>query len=77
MKPTEFKEQNCVYAENQDEYGNLPAFKTDEGIIISCWKLTFKERLGVLFRGRVWLALWSFNKPLTPSFMTTDKSELL
>ena len=77
MKPTKFKEQNCTYAQNQDEYGNLPAFKDDNSVIVSCWKLSFKERLRILFTGRIWLALWSFDKPLTPSYMTTKKSDLL
>jgi hypothetical protein len=76
MKPIKFKEQNCTYAENQDEYGNLPAFKDENGVVISCWKLSFKERVRILFYGNMWLSLLSFNKPLTPSLMTTDKSDL-
>ena len=77
MKPIKFKEQNCTYAENQDEYGNLPTLKTNEGIVISCWRLSFTERLSILFKGRLWLGLWSFNQPLTPSYMTTKKSDLI
>ena len=77
MKPIKFKEQNCVFAEKQDEYLNLPALKTKEGVVISCWDLSLLERLRLLFTGRLWLGLWSFNKPLTPSFMTTKKSELV
>ncbi len=77
MKPIKFKEQNIVFAETQDQYGNLPAYKDDDGVIVSCWNLTFIERLRVLFSGKLWLGLWSFNKPLTPSFMTTKKSDLI
>ena len=76
MKPSKFPEQNVTYAKDQPEYGNLPAFKDEDGVVISCWKLSFRERLRVLFRGYVWLSLHSFNKPLTPSLITTKKSDV-
>jgi hypothetical protein len=76
MKPIKFKEQNVTYAENQPEYFPLPAHKDINGIVTSCWKLSFKERIRVLFKGNIWLCLWSFNKPLTPSYMTTRKKDL-
>lgn len=78
MKPIKFKYCNVVYAENQPEYQNLPALKleTDNGEIISCWKLSFKERLIILFTGKMWLSLLSFNKPLTPSFLSVNRKEV-
>jgi len=30
----------------------------------------------MLFKGEIWLSLLTFNKPLTPSFMTTKKIDL-
>jgi hypothetical protein len=71
VKPIKFKGANCTFAEDQPEYMDLPAFKDDKGIVISCWKLGFFERLQVLFSGKIWLWLYSFNKPLTPSYMQT------
>jgi len=78
MKIIEFKHQNIVYAKDQSEYKPLPALKLDtqEGEVISCWKMSLKERLIVLFTGRVWLCLLSFNKPLTPSFMAVKRKEV-
>ena len=78
MKPIKFKEHNIVYAENQPEYLPLPAHKnaTERGEVISCWKLSFKERVRILFTGKLWVSLLSFNKPLTPSFFTTKKSDV-
>ena len=76
MKPIEFKEQNIVFAKDQPEYNPLPAFRDEKGEVITCWNLTFRERLRVLFSGKIWLSLLSFNKPLTPSFMTTKKNDL-
>jgi len=79
MKPIPFKEQNVIFAENQPPYLPLPAFKNDspKGEVISCWSLSFSERLRILFTGKLWVNLLSFNKPLTPSFFTTKKSDVL
>lgn len=79
MKPKEFKEQNVVYAKDQPEYLPLPGYKakTKEGDFVFCMGLNFWERLRVLFRGRIWVCLWTFNNPLQPSRFTTRKSELL
>lgn len=77
MKAVRFKHQNIVFAENQPEYQQLPALKIDgpEGLVVSCWQMSFKDRMKVLFTGKVWLSLMSFNKPLTPSFMSVDRKE--
>lgn len=78
MKPVKFKEQNCTYAEDQPEYTPLPALKLDTEMkeVISCWGLSFKERLRVLIFGKVWLSLATFGKPLTPSFLSTRKNKV-
>jgi hypothetical protein len=79
MKPIEFKGQNTVYAKDQKEYMPLPAFKynTPQGEVISCWSLSFRERLRLLFTGKLWVCLLTFNKPLTPSYFTTKKADVL
>lgn len=66
MKPIEFKQQNIVYAKDQKEYLPLPTFKDPAGVVTSCWKMSLKERLTVLFKGKVYCSLWSFNQPLQP-----------
>ena len=77
MKPIKFKHQNTVFAEDQPEYNPLPALKIAgyKGETISCWKLSFKERIKVLFFGVIWMNLLSFNKPLTPSFLTVNRKD--
>lgn len=79
MKPKEFVEANTVFAKDQPEYQALPAFrnKSLQGEVVTCWSLTLKERLKVLFFGEIWLALVTFNRPLQASFMSTKKSDLL
>jgi hypothetical protein len=78
MKPIKFKEQNIIFAENQPEYQQLPAFKnnTTQGEVISCWKLTIYERIKLLITGKLYVELLTFNKPLTPSYLTVNKSDL-
>ena len=72
MKPVKFRGSNCVYAENQKEYLPLPAYRHDDdwGRVTSCWKLGLRERIKVLFTGRIYSTLMSFNKPLTPQLLT-------
>ncbi|MFW5757811.1 MAG: hypothetical protein ACOCYO_03935 [Bacteroidota bacterium] len=79
MKPTKFKQQNITYAKDQPEYQPLPALKIPndpQGEVISCWKMSIRERLRVLITGRIWVSLLSFNQPLTPSYLTTKRDEL-
>jgi len=78
MKPVSFKHQNVIYAKDQPEYQPLPALKLDtpSGEVISCWQMSFKERMKVLFTGKVWVSLASFNNPLTPSFLSVNRKEV-
>jgi len=79
MTPKKFPEANVVFAKDQPQYQPLPAFRSDAptGEVVTCWNLSLKERLRVLFKGEIWMSMMTFNKPLTPSFMTTEKKEVL
>jgi len=74
----EFPEQTCVIAKNQAEYLPLPAhrFGDDEGRIACCWKLTLLERIKILFTGRIWHQVLTFNDPLQPQLLTVEKPEM-
>ena len=78
MKLIEFPEQTVVIAKDQPEYLPLPAhqFGDREGRIACCWKLTFMERLNVLIHGKIWHQVLTFNDPLQPQMLTTDKPEM-
>lgn len=65
MKPIEFAEQTIVWAKNQPPYLPLPAY-TNERETISCWSLTWRERLRVLWSGRLWLRQMNFGDKLQP-----------
>jgi hypothetical protein len=73
MKPIKFKQQNCVYAQNQQEYLPLPAHKDKSNIITSCWKASFVERIIFLITGKVWVQIMSFDKPLQPQKISIKK----
>ena len=66
MKPIEFEQQNMVIAEKQPEYISLPAYKELNGRVTCCWKLSIKERFKILFLGKFWLSVLTFNNPLQP-----------
>lgn len=71
MTPIEFEQANARIAEHQDEYLTLPAF-VNETETISLWKLTWRERLSILFRGRLWLRQMNCGQSLQPQLPTVE-----
>ena len=78
MDLIEFKEQTVVIAKDQPDYRPLPAhlFNDAEGRIAFCWKLTWGERLKVLFTGLIWQQVLTFNKPLQPQKLEAAKPDM-
>ncbi len=78
MKPITFKEQNCTFAKYQDQYLPLPAFQTrDRQIITTCWELSFKEKVKIIFGFKFWLTIVTFDKPLQPISCSCEKPKAL
>lgn len=78
MEIAQFPEQTVCYAKDQPEYLALPAhrFKDDpQGRIACCWKLSFIERLKLLFTGTLWHQVLTFNQPLQPQKLTVEKPQ--
>ena len=71
MKVVDFEECNVTWAKSQDEYNTLPAHKTKDGQVTTCYSLSFRERLRVLWYGRVYITQLTFNKPLQPQRPST------
>lgn len=79
MRLVEFSEQTCVIAKVQPEYLPLPAHRwhgDPEGRITCCWSLTWRERLQVLFTGRIWHQVLTFNRALQPQLLLVEKPDL-
>jgi hypothetical protein len=79
MRAIEFKEVNKVLAKNSAKYKSLPIFLDgrSEGVAVSCYRLSFKERLKVLFSGKIWHGQMTFHKPFQPQLMSVNKSDLI
>jgi len=72
MKPIAFAESNTVFAKDQEPYSPLPAFKGDDGMVISCWTCeTWREWFRMMVTGRIWVLTLTFNKPLQPVKLDT------
>ena len=79
MKPIRFPEVNKTYAKDQPQYQPIPVFEdsSPNGTIVSCWELTWKEKLKIIFTGKIWMGLMCFHKPLTPSILSVNKKDLI
>lgn len=73
MKPVEFEERNCVFAEDQPEYLPLPAFRDPDGVVVSCWELSEEEVELIRQSKKIWVIMYTFNNPLQPLCLTADK----
>lgn len=76
MFPVSFPEQTTVVAKDQPEYKPLPAHISSSGALTCCWRLSFRERLWVLFTGHVWQIVLTFHSPLQPQILIVSKPEM-
>jgi hypothetical protein len=60
-----------TYGADQPEYTPLPALRFhDECITVrSCWKFSVRDRIKILFSGKVYLDLLTFGKPIQPQLL--------
>lgn len=75
MKPIKFKEANknlLKPSSMTDEECSSLWIHTDGRECVSCWKLSWKERLAALFHGRVWLCVLSGHTQPPVWLMCTD-----
>lgn len=67
MKPSEFPQQNIVFAEDQDEFLDLPAhFDTSQGVATFCLSLNKEEIEQVKKTGKIYLSIFTGGQPLQP-----------
>lgn len=68
MKPVRFPHANLdlVAPTDQPDVQTLPVFQGD-GYFVSCWALTWPQRIKLLFTGRLWFwVLGSGHPPIRP-----------
>jgi len=75
MKPIKFDGCNRNWGNGQDEYNTLygQALNDVQGTNLFCWKLTKWERIKLLFTGKLWHQVLTFNQPLQPQMLSTEK----
>ncbi len=79
MKSIKFQECTNAIGENQSEYRTMYAFVSgdDNGRVGFCWKLTLMERIKILFTGKLWHQVFTFNNALQPQLLSVEKPEML
>jgi hypothetical protein len=80
MKPTSpvvpgMNLSEVVYAKYQSQYQPLPVHKAPDGMVLSRWKLSFTERLTVLFFGDIYLWSQTFNEPMQPVMLQVERPD--
>lgn len=74
MTPTKFPESNMVLTapKGMDNCGALPVH-TDGEMCVSLWTASWRERLGLLLHGRLWVFVWS-GRTQPPIGLSIDKT---
>ncbi len=73
MKPIAFPGVTTIFGKDQPEYLDLPAYVDEKtGRVVTCWALTFKERVRMLLTGELWIAVLTFGRPFQPILPTTE-----
>lgn len=75
MEPINFKEANLTLAKNQPQYKQLPVYYDphNSGVMIYCYKVSWLERLRILFSGKIWASQLTYNNGFNPVNMAADK----
>ncbi len=60
-----------TFAKDQPQYISLPSFKCEDGMVVTRWRLDWKERLKLALGGDLWLSVLTFNRPLQPVKLQT------
>jgi len=66
-----------TFAKDQPQYIPLPALKFQDGLVVTRWSLSWRERISVLFGGSVFLGLLTFNGPLQPIRISTSVEDVV
>ena len=74
MKPVPFYKDNVTLAKNQEQYQNLPALSKN-GIVTTCWELTWWEYIKLIFTRKIWVNSLTFGAKLQPLRLTIDEAE--
>lgn len=66
------EEREIAVAKDQPEYRTLPSLPVDQGIVLTRWELTPKERRRIQAGGSIYLYIHHFGNPIQPLLLTTE-----
>lgn len=74
MTPYKFPQATITAAKDQPEYQPLPMCLSghDDGCMATCWKLTWWERIKLLWRGVIWIEVLTFHRGIPPQRPSVD-----
>lgn len=73
MKPVNFPHANVTLAKHQPEYIELPAWRSaDNEEFVTCWKLSWWERIRLLITGELWLRQLTLGNAFQPQLPQVD-----
>jgi hypothetical protein len=80
MRLLDFPGRNVVIAKDQPEYLPLPAYRVPGdryGRLVCCWTMSWRERLRLLWSGKVWHTVMTFNQPLQPQLLEVVRPDYI
>lgn len=66
MKAIWFEGATHTLAENQPQYTSLPARIETDGVVTTCYQLTWRELWHLIWYRRIWFQQMAFLKPMQP-----------
>lgn len=67
--------EGVTYAKHQPEYIPLPARRTADGEVVTCWRPNLRARIALLFGADFYLTMLTFNRPLQPIRVSLEKPQ--
>lgn len=62
-----------VFAKDQPQYEPLPAHVAEDGMVLTRWKLTWRERIRLVCTGDLYCWIWTFRQAMQPIAITVEK----
>lgn len=72
MTPTRFPGCNVTLGADQPQYRPLPAYRSADGRVLTCWRLTLRERIRILLGYKLWITQLTFGEGFQPVLPEID-----
>ena len=62
----DFQPKEIVYAKDQPQYTPIPVLRNSQGVVLSRWELSDREREAIANGADIFMSNCTFNQPLQP-----------